>query len=67
MIQIIPEHRLTVVFTNDESGNDIKTFVDIMDKCYKESKRPGFKSMFNDRERDLIRGVQENIKDEHSY
>ncbi len=43
MITIQPEHRLTVVFTNDEDRNDITTFVNIVNKCTKEAKKKDLK------------------------
>lgn len=64
MITIQPEHRLTISFTNDTDRNDITTFLSIVNKCTKEAKKSGFKSMFSNEESDIIKLLQENLKGE---
>lgn len=61
MISIIPEHRLTLVLTNDEDGNDISKFMNIISKCTKESKKAGFKNMFTANERELLEALASNL------
>ena len=61
MITIQPEHRLTVVFTNDEERNDIVTFKSVIDKCAKEAKKSGFKNMFTNEEGEVIKGLFETL------
>lgn len=61
MITIQPEHRLTVVFTNDDDRNDIQTFVNIVNKCTKEAKKKGFKNMFNNEESEVLKGLSESL------
>ncbi len=62
MIQILPEHKLTISFSNNESESDITTFVSIINKCAKEAKKSGFKSMFNNEEATIIKAVHEVVK-----
>lgn len=61
MIYIEPEHKLTVVFTRTKERNDIDTFVKIIEKCTKEAKKSGFKSLFTTEERDVIKALNENL------
>ena len=61
MIYIEPEHRLSLTFTSTEDSNDINTFMNIVNKCAKESKKSGFKSMFNTEEKSIIKILQENL------
>lgn len=61
MITVQPEHRLTVVFTNDEERNDITTFMTIIDKCTKEAKKSGFKCLFTNEEGEVIKGLNETL------
>lgn len=61
MISIIPEHRLTLLLTNDENGNDIATFINVISKCTKESKKAGFKNMFTANERELLEALGDNL------
>lgn len=61
MITVQPEHRLTVVFTNDEERSDIVTFTSIINKCTKEAKKSGFKNMFTNEEGEVIKGLYETL------
>jgi len=61
MMSIIPEHRLTLLLTNDENGNDISKFINIISKCTKESKKAGFKNMFTANERELLEALASNL------
>jgi len=61
MITIHPEHRLTVVFTNDEERTDIQTFVSIINKCAKEARKSGFKSIFTEKEGAVIKALSEEL------
>lgn len=61
MITIQPEHRLIVEFTSDTDRDDITLFSNIIKKCTKESKKSGFKSMFNNEEKEVIKGLNESI------
>ena len=61
MITIHPEHKLTVVFTNDEERDDITTFMNVITKCTKEAKKSGFKCMFNNEESEVIKGLNETL------
>jgi len=62
MISIIPEHRLTLLFTTDEDSNDIATFINVINKCIKESKKAGFKNMFTANERELLEALASNLE-----
>lgn len=61
MIYIEPEHRLTISLTNTSEGNDITTFCNIINKCYKEAKRAGFKGMFTGEEKVVIKAITESL------
>jgi len=63
MIQISPEHRLTISFTHDDESNDIKTFVDIISKCDKEVRRSGYKNMFKPDEKEFIKILHDNLNE----
>ena len=61
MITIQPEHRLTIMFTNDEERNDIATFIEIIKKCDIERKKAGFVKAFNATESELIEILKDNL------
>ena len=61
MIYIEPEHKLSVTFTNTTESNDITTFMGIIDKCAKEAKKSGFKSLFTNEEKSIIKALYENL------
>jgi len=61
MIYIEPEHRITVTFTNTEERNDISIFYNVVSKCYKEAKKPGFHNMFSKEEKNTIKMLAENL------
>jgi len=63
MIYIQPEHKLIVTFTNTTENSDIATFMSIMNKCAKEARKSGFKSIFDTEEKDFIKALHDNLND----
>lgn len=63
MIQTSAQNTLTVYLINnsDSETNDIKTFVDLMKVCKAEANKPGFKSLFDDKQKRLINDICEEI------
>ena len=53
-------HELQVVLQDDsESGNEISIFKTVVEKIYKESKKPGLKRLFDKDECNLINSLNE--------
>ena len=61
MIYVEPEHRISLTFTNTEERNDISIFYNVVSKCYKEAKKPGFHNMFSKDEKNTIKMLAEHL------
>ena len=63
MIQTRAENTLTVHISNhsDSSNNDIATFLQILKICKNEAGKPGFKGLFDDKQRDLIERLLDDL------
>jgi len=59
MMQVLPENKVTIVLINDTQSNDIEVFSSILDKCYEESRKAGFRNMFSPEERSFIEDIHE--------
>ena len=51
------EHSLQFKFFNTEDANEIDIFLDILEKCDKESRKSGFRNMFSKDEKAFIQSL----------
>lgn len=61
MLEIGYDHRITLEFSNTRESKDLNHFAMVIKKCYKESKKAGFRNMFNKDERVFIENLFENL------
>lgn len=61
MINVDYEHSVTITFSNSKDNNDLDTFISVLQKCDKEAKKAGFKTMFKGREKDMIKALYTHI------
>jgi uncharacterized protein (DUF2344 family) len=61
MINVDYEHSVTITFSNAKENNDLDTFMSILQKCNKEAKKSGFRTMFKGREKEMIKALYSHL------
>lgn len=64
-IQAVRENSVTFKITNENGVDSVGIFVDIIAKCATESKKKGFKNMFNSNEKKFLLDFAEQLKEEN--
>lgn len=66
MLEIGYEHNITLKFTDADNSKDLSNFASVINKCYKESRKVGFRNMFNKAEREFISDILHTLTGQSS-
>lgn len=66
-IQAVRENSVTFKITNENGVDSVGIFVDIIAKCVTESKKKGFRNMFNGDEKKFLIDFADQLKEAEEY